>query len=170
MILYKILTLSKICFALGLIHVLYASLQIFYLFQPLEIRSFKIWCNWINISARRAMEEYIKKMDRTKEWGVNTILQALADVFLLQINIFNFVHSDIRPSNITIKSTENVVPKPFHIFLGFVGDFHTFSLRPLQWMSELPYSKCFFFFIFTSPFVNRKQIHSSRYTLSVKFN
>lgn len=114
-------------------------------------------------------EEYIKKMDQTKEWGVKTILQALADVFLLQINIFNFVHSDIRPSNITIKSTENVVPKPFHIFLGLVGDFHTFSLRPLQWMSELPYSKCFFFFIFTSPFVNRKQIHSSRYTLSVKF-
>lgn len=82
-------------------------------------------------------------MDQTKQWGVNTILQALADVFLLQISIFNFVHSDIRPSNITIKSTETVVPKPFHIFLGLVGDFHTFSLRPMQWMSELPYSKCF---------------------------
>lgn len=102
-------------------------------------------------------EDYFEKMDQTKQWGVNTILQALADVFLLQISIYNFVHSDITPSNITIKSTEKVVPKLFHIFLGHVGDFHTFSLRPFHWMTELPYSKLFFLFILISFFVNRKR-------------
>lgn len=138
-------------------------------FSRLRLNPSRYGVNKLTFLPGESWDEYVQKMNQTKKWGVNTILQALADVFLLQISIFNFVNSDITPSKITIKSTEKVVPKLFHIFLGLVGDFHTFSLRPLQWMSELPYSKCFFFFIFTSPFVNRKQIHSSRYILSVKF-
>lgn len=133
---------------------LYFKYYIF--FSLLRLDPSKYGVNESTFKLGESWEEYIHKMDKTKQWSVNTILQALADVFLLKISIFNFVHSDIRPSNITIKSSERVVPKLFHIFLGHVGDFHTFSLRPLQWTAELPYSKCVFLFIFISPFVNRK--------------
>lgn len=126
-------------------------------FSRLRLNPSRYGVNELTFLPGESWEEYVEKMNQTKKWGVNTILQALADVFLLQISIFNFVNSDITPSKITIKSTEKVVPKLFHIFLGLVGDFHTFSLRPLQWMAELPYSKCFFLFIFISLFVNRKR-------------
>lgn len=125
-------------------------------FSRLRLDPSKYQVNESTFVSGESWEEYIQKMGKTKKWGVYTILQALADVFLLQISIFSFVHSDIRPSNITIKSSERVVTKLFHIFLGHVGDFHTFSLRPLQWMTELPYSKYVFLFIYISPLVNRK--------------
>lgn len=124
------------------------TLNIYIFFSRMRLDPSKYGLNDSPFLYGKSWEEYIQKMDRTKQWGVNTILQALADVFLLQISIFNFVHSNITPSNITVKSSEKVVPKLFHIFLGHVGDFHTFSLRPLQWMAELPYSKCVFLFIF----------------------
>lgn len=126
-------------------------------FSRLRLNPSRYGVNELTFLPGESWEEYVQKMNQTKKWGVNTILQALADVFLLQISIFNFVNSDITPSKITIKSTEKVVPKLFHIFLGLFGDFHTFSLRPLQWMAELPYSKCFFLFIFISLFVKRKR-------------
>lgn len=65
----------------------------------------------------------------------------LADIFLLQISIFRFGHNDIRHSVITSQRTEDVLTKKIHIFLGHIGDF--FSLRPLTWQTELPYSKSF---------------------------
>lgn len=74
------------------------------------------------------------------EWGDHIILQALADVFLLHISIYNTVHTDIRRIDITSEQCLTVT-KRFRIALGHVGESHYFSLRPLQWKTELPYSK-----------------------------
>lgn len=93
--------------------------------------------------AKDSWETSVKRIDKTRQWGFNTILQVLADIFLLQISIFRFGHNDIRHSVITSQRTEDVLTKKIHIFLGHIGEFHFFSLRPLTWQTELPYSKSF---------------------------
>lgn len=83
-------------------------------------------------------------MKKTCEWGDHIMLQALADVFLLHINIYNFVHSGNRRTNITMDQSLSVTMK-FSIDLGHVGESHYCSLRPMNWLAELPFSKQFLY-------------------------
>lgn len=84
-------------------------------------------------------EDYLERMNKTGEWGDHIILQALADVFLLHITIFNAINNDIRRTEFITEMTMETSTK-FHIFLGHVGEFHYFSLRSMTWKMELPYS------------------------------
>lgn len=78
-------------------------------------------------------------MGKTRERLNRTFMQVLADVFMLDISIYNFFHNEVQYSYVTAEPAEKM--KKISIFLGQVGDFHIFSFRPLQWMTELPYSK-----------------------------
>ena len=79
-------------------------------------------------------------MKKSGEWGDHIMLQALADAFLLDINVYNVVYTDIRRINITAKLQQGLFSL-FPICLGHIGESHYFSLRPSQWLTELPYSK-----------------------------
>lgn len=85
------------------------------------------------------LEEYLQKMQKATKWDNHPILQALADVFVLEIYVFFFVDSHSKQSVITSKT--NATGEKFHMYLGCNEKAHFFSLRPLQWMTELPYSK-----------------------------
>lgn len=91
-------------------------------------------------------EEYLQKMQKSTKWDNHPILQALADVFSLEINVFYFVDSHNKHSIITLQT--NATGVKFHIYLGCNEEAHYFSLRPLQWMTELPYSKTSFSLLF----------------------
>lgn len=80
-----------------------------------------------------------RKNEQNRRVGDHIILQALADVFLLHITIFNAINNDIRRTEIITEMTMETSTK-FHIFLGHVGEFHYFSLRSMTWKMELPYS------------------------------
>lgn len=81
-------------------------------------------------------------MKKSGEWGDHMIRQALADVYLLHISIYNFVHTETRCTNITSEQAHLVTIK-FHIDLGHLGESHYFSLRPSQWLTKMPYSNYF---------------------------
>lgn len=81
-------------------------------------------------------------MKKSGEWGDHIVLQALADVFLLNISIYNVVHSVTRLTYITMEQSLSLTKK-FNINLGHVGESHYCSLRPMNWLAELPYSKQF---------------------------
>lgn len=81
-------------------------------------------------------------MKKSGEWGDHIVLQALADVFLLNISIYNVVHSVTRLTYITMEQSLSLTMK-FNIILGHVGESHYCSLRPMNWLAELPYSKQF---------------------------
>lgn len=85
------------------------------------------------------LEEYLQKMQKATKWDNHPILQAVADVFVLEIYVFYFVDSQSKHSVITSKT--NATGEKFHMYLGCNEEAHFFSLRPLQWMTELPYSK-----------------------------
>lgn len=85
------------------------------------------------------LEKYFRKMQKSTKWDNRPILEALADVFVLEINVFYFVDSHSKHSIITLKT--NAIGVKFHIYLGCNKEAHYFSLRPLEWMTELPYSK-----------------------------
>lgn len=76
-------------------------------------------------------ESYLQRMKKPGEWGDHIILQALADVFLLHISVYNTVYTDFRRTDITCEQNPPMT-KRFHITLGHVGESHYFSLRPLQ--------------------------------------
>lgn len=83
---------------------------------------------------------YLQRMKKPGEWGDHILLQALADVYLLHISIYDFKH--IRTKRIDIaKEQPSSVTTKFHIDLGHIRESHYFSLRPLQWLAEIPYSK-----------------------------
>lgn len=84
-------------------------------------------------------EDYLERMNKTGEWGDHIILQALADVFLLHITVFNVINNDVRRTEIVTEMAMETSTK-FHICLGHVGEFHYFSLRSMAWKMELPYS------------------------------
>lgn len=84
-------------------------------------------------------EDYLERMNKTGEWGDHIILQALADVFLLHITVFNVIDNDVRRTEIVTEMAMETSTK-FHICLGHVGEFHYFSLRSMTWKMELPYS------------------------------
>lgn len=78
-------------------------------------------------------------MEKTRERLNRIFMQVLADVFLLDISIYSGFHDKVQYSCITAEPAKKI--KKFSIFLGQVGEYHIFSFRPLQWMTELPYSK-----------------------------
>ena len=84
--------------------------------------------------------DYLNRMKKSGEWGDHIMLQALADAFLLHINIYDVVYDDVRRTGVIANLHKDVFVK-VPIFLGHYGESHYFSLRPLQWMAELPYSK-----------------------------
>lgn len=84
-------------------------------------------------------EEYLQRMKKSGEWGDHMILQALADVYLLHISIYNFVKTETRRTNISSQQAHSMAIK-FHIHLGHLGESHYFSLRPSQWLTGMPYS------------------------------
>ena len=79
-------------------------------------------------------------MKKSGEWGDHIMLQALADAFHLHINVYNVVYNDVRRTDIIANLHKDAFVK-VPIFLGHIGESHYFSLRPLHWMAELPYSK-----------------------------
>lgn len=88
------------------------------------------------ISPGETLEEYFK---RTKTYSDDVVLQALADVFLLNINVFKFISHDIKQTHFTAKS--KVVSSTVSLFVGHLGEPQSyFSLRPVQWLTELPCS------------------------------
>lgn len=79
-------------------------------------------------------------MKKPGELGDHILLQVLADVYLLHISIYNFKY--IRTKRIDIATEQpTLVTTKFHINLGLIGESRYFSLRPLQWLAEIPYSK-----------------------------
>ncbi|XP_061179355.1 uncharacterized protein LOC133187979 [Saccostrea echinata] len=88
-------------------------------------------------------EEYLARMERPGEWGDHIALQALADVFLLEVIIFNVYQDDIRRTEVTTKSNEKI-QKKLKIYLGHLGEFHYLSLRPRKWRLHWPYKALLF--------------------------
>lgn len=112
----------------------------FHHFRHLESDPSKYGVHTSSFLFGETWEFYLQRMKKPGEWGDHIILQALADVFLLHISVYNTVHTDIRRTEITGEQYLSMTNK-FHIVLGHVGESHYFSLRPLQWKTELPYSK-----------------------------
>lgn len=117
----------------------------FYYFRHLESDPSKYGVHTASFLFGETWESYLQRMKKSGEWGDHIILQALADVFLLNISVYNTVYTDIRRTDITGEQYPSMTKK-FHIVLGHVGESHYFSLRPLQWRTELPYSKYIYYF------------------------
>lgn len=83
---------------------------------------------------------YLKRMKKPGELGDHILLQVLADVYLLHISIYNFKYIRTKRIDIATEQPTSVTTK-FHINLGHIEDSHYFSLRPLQWLAGIPYSK-----------------------------
>jgi hypothetical protein len=86
------------------------------------------------------LEEYLTRMEKPGEWGDHIILQALADVLMLEIVVFNVYLDDIRTTEVTADLDRDAM-KRLRIHLGHLGEFHYVSLRRKQWMKDWPYSK-----------------------------
>lgn len=82
-------------------------------------------------------EAYLLKMEQTRGRLHRIFMQVLADVFLLNISIYSIFHDKVQYSCIAVEPAEKI--NTVSIFLGQVGEYHIFSFRPLQWMTELPY-------------------------------
>lgn len=113
-------------------------------FRHLENSPSKYGVHFSSFLSGETWEDYLKRMKKPGEWGDHIILQALADVFLLHISVYSFIKEDIRRTDIT---TEQILPvtSRFCIALGHVRERHYCSLRPTQWLAELPYSNFFSF-------------------------
>lgn len=85
------------------------------------------------------LEGYLTRMEKPGEWGDHIILQALADVLMLDIVVFNVFLDDIRTTEVTAELDTDGM-KTLRIYLGHLGEFHYVSLRPKQWMEDWPYS------------------------------
>ena len=88
-------------------------------------------------------EEYLTRMERSREWGDHIVLQALVDVYCLQVIVFNVFQEDIRRTEVVVESDAHNVER-LTIFLGHLGEFHYLSLRPKDWFEQWPYSESFF--------------------------
>lgn len=119
---------------------------ILHYFRHLENSPSKYGVHVSSFLSGETWEDYLKRMKKPGEWGDHIILQALADVFLLHISVYSFIKEDIRRTDIT---TEQILPvtSRFCIALGHVRERHYCSLRPTQWLAELPYSN-FFLLVF----------------------
>ena len=121
----------------------YCTTPCFVYFRHLDENPAKYGEHASSFLAGENWEDYLNRMKKSGEWGDHIMLQALADAFLLHINVYNVVYNDVRRTDIIASSHKdafvNFVKVP--IFLGHIGESHYFSLRPLQWMAELPYSK-----------------------------
>ncbi|XP_048741504.2 uncharacterized protein LOC125655301 isoform X1 [Ostrea edulis] len=84
------------------------------------------------------LEGYLTRMEKPGEWGDHIILQALADVLMLDIVVFNVFLDDIRTTEVTAELDTDGM-KTLRIYLGHLGEFHYVSLRPKQWMEDWPY-------------------------------
>lgn len=83
-------------------------------------------------------KHYFQRMKKSGEWSDHILFQALADVYLLHISIYTFKHIRAKRIDIATEQPSSVTTK-FHIDLGHIGESHYFSLRPLQWVAEIPY-------------------------------
>ncbi|XP_061196355.1 uncharacterized protein LOC133204618 [Saccostrea echinata] len=83
-------------------------------------------------------EEYLKRMSRSGEWSDHIILQAVADMFSLEVIIFNVYHDDICRTEVKGKMSIHDQHR-LTIFLGHLGEFHYLSLRPKLWLRHWPY-------------------------------
>lgn len=118
--------------------------NILHYFRHLENNPSKYGVHASSFLSGETWEAYLQRMKQSGEWGDHIILQALADVFLLHICVYSLTNKDIRRTDIT---TEQILPvtSRFCIALGHVRETHYCSLRPTQWLAELPYSNLFSF-------------------------
>lgn len=79
-------------------------------------------------------------MERSGEWGDHIMLQALVNVFFLEVVVFNVFQEDIRRTEVIAESKERVSYR-LTIYLGHLGEFHYMSLRPKNWLHHWPYSR-----------------------------
>lgn len=108
-------------------------------FRHLENYSSKYDLHDASFVSGESWKHFPQRMMKSGEWGDYILLQALADVYSLHISIYNFRH--IRAKRIDIATEQPSTVTKFHIDLGHIGESHYFSLRPLQWLAEIPYSK-----------------------------
>ena len=85
-------------------------------------------------------EEYLTRMERSREWGDHIVLQALVDVYCLQVIVFNVFQEDIRRTEVQVESDAQN-ERRLTVFLGHLGEFHYLSLRPKNWFKQWPYSE-----------------------------
>ncbi|XP_062577461.1 uncharacterized protein LOC134239300, partial [Saccostrea cucullata] len=83
-------------------------------------------------------EEYLTRMSKSGEWSDHIILQAVADVFSLEVIVFNVYRDDICRTEVKGKMCKNNQNR-LTIFLGHLGEFHYLSLRPKLWLRHWPY-------------------------------
>ncbi|XP_062609079.1 uncharacterized protein LOC134270848 [Saccostrea cucullata] len=83
-------------------------------------------------------EEYLTRMSRSGEWSDHIILQAVADLFSLEVIVFNVYRDDICRTEVKGKMCKNHQNR-LTIFLGHLGEFHYLSLRPKLWLRHWPY-------------------------------
>lgn len=98
-------------------------------------------------SSEESLENYLRRAKKSGAWCDNVVLQALADAFLLHINVYSFVYNEVKQTHFTA-NLDKVLSSEMSIFIGHLGEPQSyFSLRPVQWLTELPYSKYTFYLI-----------------------
>lgn len=90
--------------------------------------------------AEESWEDYLVRMERSGEWGDHIIMQALVDVFCLEVVVFNVFQEDIRRTEVIAESKKRFSNR-LTIYLGHLGEFHYMSLRPKNWLRYWPYSR-----------------------------
>ena len=95
-------------------------------------------------------EEYLTRMERSREWGDHIVLQALVDVYCLQVIVFNVFQEDIRRTEVQVESDAQN-ERRLTVFLGHLGEFHYLSLRPNNWFKQWPYSEELFLILTKHP-------------------
>lgn len=90
--------------------------------------------------SEESWEGYLVRMERSGEWGDHIMLQALVNVFFLEVVVFNVFQEDIRRTEVIAESKERVSYR-LTIYLGHLGEFHYMSLRPKNWLHHWPYSR-----------------------------
>lgn len=83
-------------------------------------------------------------MKKIGEWGDYIMLQVIVDVFLLYINIYNFVYLGNRCINIIMDQLFFVMMK-FSIDFGYVGELYYCSFCFMNWFVEFLFSKQFLY-------------------------
>ena len=114
--------------------------------------------------------ERTNKISSDWKWNDQIILQTLAEVFQMRISVFNVVNDVITRTGFKA-SQDNTLSSTFSIFLGMIGEVHYFSLRPLIWIAELPYSiYSMFLKIISTKNLNYTTTSSLNLTFSVNDN